>query len=466
MKDSSLPENETEALLIARLDRLPSWPYPAIVLLFVGTTYLAAFFDTTCIGVCLPVFGKALHISGAQKAWPITSALIGFVLGSFVNSSFSDAYGRKFGITIATIFYAVGSIVAALASNLDGMVIGRLISGLGIGAEISVMSAYISELSPASVRGRYTSLANVFAIVGGNLLVPVAALFLLHEYAWGWRAMFFLSVVGALGLFTLPWIPESPRWLLSKNRISEASTIINAAEKRVLARNGGELPAPTLSAAEIHAEENSILSLLRTPYLTRLVLLFLLWAFWYAGLFTWFGLGPTFLVENGFTLTNSIVFLLISAIGYPIGSLVATRIGDGWERKYLIFISLMVWAFCFVAIGFGVDFVGGIYGQILICTILLILAFTVGFHVPLMYTLSAESFPTRARATGVGLTGGVGHIGGAVAPIFALSFYAWGGIVNGFMTVFLFIACTGVLAAIIALFSIKATGRPLELVSG
>jgi MFS family permease len=65
-----------------------------------------------------------------------------------------------------------------------------------------------------------------------------------------------------------------------------------------------------------------------------------------------------------------------------------------------------------------------------LCAVFL-LAGSLGFYVPLMYALTAENFPTRARATGVSLTEGAGHIGGAVGPILGLALYAWGGIGSG-----------------------------------
>jgi putative MFS transporter len=82
-----------------------------------------------------------------------------------------------------------------------------------------------------------------------------------------------------------------------------------------------------------------------------------------------------------------------------------------------------------------------------------------------MYALTAESFPTRARATGVSLTDGAGHLGGAVGPIMALAVYSWGGIGSGFTTVFLFMAVSGGLTALILPFTIKATRKSLEVVT-
>ena len=161
--------------LIARLDRLDVWPYSTTVLWIVGVGYLIAFFDISNVSFGIPVFSKVLHFGPGQDAWPITASLLGYVAGSWLSSNFADAVGRKVGIISATLMFTFGCIVTTFAFSLASMVIGRFITGMGIGAEIAVISAYIGELAPAAVRGRYTSLANVFAMLGQGI-VPVVAL--------------------------------------------------------------------------------------------------------------------------------------------------------------------------------------------------------------------------------------------------------------------------------------------------
>jgi MFS transporter, putative metabolite:H+ symporter len=119
---------------------------------------------------------------------------------------------------------------------------------------------------------------------------------------------------------------------------------------------------------------------------------------------------------------------------------------------------MLLWTSCFVAIGLASS-------STVIYVSVFLLSGSLGFYVPLMYTLTAESFPTRARATGVSLTDGAGHLGGAVGPVLALSVYAWGGVGSGFTTVFLFMAVSGLLTALLLPFTVKATRRSLEVVS-
>jgi len=439
--------------LTARLDRLTIWPYPMIVLWSVGLGYFVAFFDITNVAFGLPIFSKLFNLTAAQQAWPISASLAGYILGAWLNGNLADYAGRKIGIAFATALFSIGCVGATFSNGLVTMVVWRFVTGMGIGAEIAIISTYIGELAPASMRGRYTGWVNVFSFIG-LALVPIAALWLVPNFSWGWRAMF---GIGALGILTLPalaYLPESPRWLLGKQRYAEAQTVIEAAERRADQRVGKQ-PAPVATmTAEAKSAGFPTAQLFHAPYLSRMSLLLAMWFLFYVGEYIWLGMGPTFFVDRGYTLSHSIMFMLMSSFGLPLGALMSAWLGDTFERKYSIFAGMAVWTATFAIIAL-VDNAIVTY----ICVFLLTVA--LGFVIPLMYTLTNESFPTSARSTGVSLTDGLGHLGGAAGPVVATIVYAIGGTRFGFASVFLLIAATGLFAAILMLFSVDATGRTL-----
>jgi MFS transporter, putative metabolite:H+ symporter len=449
--------------LAARLDRLKVWPYPMIVIWVVGIGYFMSFFDITNVAFGLPVFGKLFHLSQAQEAYPISASLFGYILGAWINGNLADFVGRKRGIAFATILFSGGCLGATFSNDLLTMVIWRFVTGMGIGAEIAIVSTYIGELAPSSMRGRYTALVNVFSFVG-LALVPIVALWLVPNFLWGWRVLY---LVGALGILTLPGLlllPESPRWLLGKQRYAEAEAIIVAAERRALplasalvaptALTATPLPPVRAAAAEAKSAKFPSAELFHAPYLGRLSLLLGMWFLFYTGEYIWLGLGPTFFVDRGYTLSHSIMFMLMSSIGLPLGALVSAWLADRFERKHSVFIGMAAWAIAFVVIAFVTN-VFVIYGCVFV------LALALGFVMPLMYTLTNESFPTSARSTGVSLTDGLGHLGGAVGPVVATTVYTLGGTQFGFSAVFVLIAATALAAAIPMLFSIDATRQTL-----
>jgi putative MFS transporter len=443
--------------LIARLDRLKAWPYPIAVLWIVGLGYFIAFFDITNVAFGLPIFSKLFDMTPAQQAYPISASLFGYMLGAWLNGNLADYAGRKRGIAFATVLFSVGCAGSMLSNGLLSMVSWRFITGMGIGAEIAIISTYIGELAPASMRGRYTGWINVFSFVG-LATVPLLALWLVPNFAWGWRIMF---LVGALGILTLPafaLLPESPRWLLGKRRFAEAQAIIEAAEARVRSPEG--LPASlvpvTKAIPEAEAKGFPTAQLFHQPYLGRLAMLLGLWFLWYVGEYIWLGLGPTFFVDHGYSLSHSITFMLMSSIGLPVGALLSTWLGDAFERKYSILAGMVIWTAAFAGIAF-LEAQLVVYGCVLLVTVAL------GFVVPLMYTLTNESFPTRARSTGMSLTDGLGHLGGAAGPVVATMVFAAGGKDVGFIAVFLLVAATGLISAAIVPFCVTATRKTLGI---
>jgi putative MFS transporter len=443
-------DERQSAELTARLDRLNIWPYTTAVIWVVGAGYFISFFDITNVAFGLPVFSKIFQMTAAQTAYPISFSLFGYILGSWLNGNLADYAGRKLGMVMATIFFSIGCVGCTLSNGLWSLVFWRFVTGMGIGAEIAIVSTYIGELAPASMRGRYTGLANMFSFIG-LACVPILALWLVPNFTWGWRAMFAVGAFGILTLLAFPFLPESPRWLLAKGRFSAARAVVEAAEARAT-RNGATLAPVVLAAAEHEEAGLPMAQLFHPPYINRLVLLFAMWFLFYVGEYIWLGLGPVFFVDHGFTLTHSIMFMLMSSLGLSLGAALSAWLGDRFERKRSIFFGMLVWAVGFAGIAFIADPIA-IYGLVFIVTIAL------GFVIPLMYTLTNESFPTGGRSSGVSLTDGLGHLGGAAGPMVATSLYAALGAASGFPAVFLLVAASGAIAALLLPFTISATRR-------
>lgn len=440
--------------LIARLDRIPMWPFGRVVLWVIGMGFLISFYDITNVSFALPDIATHFHLSSAASAIPVTASLLGYILGSYLNSTLADMKGRRTAIVSATILFTVGSLATTIAFNLSWLIVWRFITGAGIGAEIAAIATYVGEMAPAPVRGRYTGMANIWSFTG-LAVVPFVALGLLTSFSWGWRGMFF---VGALGGLTLIWavrIPESPRWLIAHDRLDEAELVVRGAEARAEEKLG-TLPPPKAEADEPRESKFPTGAIFRPPYFGRWILLLFIWIFMYLSDYAWLGLAPTLLVDKGYSLASSIVFLLVTGIGYPIGAILSALYGDRFERKYSIIVGIIVYALSLATFGL---FPSGV--TILIAGFILSVALV--FFFPLMYALTAESFPTHARATGVSFTDGIGHVGGALAPIFGLGIYALFGHA-GFTMAFLYMTVTALICAALLPFGVRATRKSLEVV--
>ena len=153
---------------------------------------------------------------------------IGCLIGALFTGYFTEKYGRKNVMITTAILYIISALGCAFAGSSAMLIIFRLLSGLAVGATSVVGPMYISEISPAHNRGKLVSM-NQFAITFGILLAYITDYFLIGLGENSWRYM--LAVPAIFGtaylIFLLTSLPESPRWLLSKNRKNEAVFIMN-----------------------------------------------------------------------------------------------------------------------------------------------------------------------------------------------------------------------------------------------
>jgi putative MFS transporter len=436
---------------LARLDRIPVWPYERKLLWVVGAGYFFAFFDIVTISFATPVIATQWHISKATVTLSVTSSLIGYIIGAFADSTIADKWGRKLSLGISVAVFSLGTILAAVSTNVTELIIFRFIAGLGIGAEIAAVTTYIGEISPARLRGRYTSWATT-AAYAGFAVVPFIARGLVPNYASGWRILFLIGALGGLTiLFMRRSLPASPRWLVTQGREEEAHDVVAEAEQTAAENVDGDLPEPEPVPDEPAAERFPIKALLRPPMVGRVGLFVAIWFVYYIGNYGWLTLAPTLFTDKGYSLADSTTYLLVSGIGFLVGAYATTRFSDRLERKFSCAVFAVIWAASLVVIGYAVS-----------PTIIIVFGFiasaTIGLLVPMLYTYTAEHFSTNARATGVALSDGLGHVGGALAPLIVLGANsAW-----GFSGAFLVMAITGVVAGGLILLGITATGRSLE----
>jgi putative MFS transporter len=436
---------------LARLDRIPVWPYERKLLWVVGAGYFFAFFDIVTISFAAPVIAEQFHVSKSSVTLSVTSSLIGYIIGALVNSTIADKWGRKLSLTVSVAVFSVGTVLAAFSTNVTELIIFRFVAGLGIGAEIAAVTTYISELSPARMRGRYTSWATT-AAYAGFAVVPFVARALVPTFASGWRILFLIGALGGLTiLFMRRNLPPSPRWLVTQGRTDEARELVAEAEAKARENIDGQLPEPEPVPDEAKAERFPVAVLLRPPMIGRLALFVGIWFVYYVGNYGWLTLAPTLFTDKGYSLADSTTYLIVSGIGFLVGAFATTRFSDRLERKYTCAVFAVIWGISLLVIGYRVS-----------PTVIIVFGFiasaTIGLLVPMLYTYTAEHFSTNARATGIALTDGLGHVGGALAPLIVLGANsAW-----GFSSSFLVMAISGFAAALLILLGIRATGRSLE----
>jgi MFS family permease len=447
----SRTDSRRAAEILARQDRIEVWALPWFYLAIIGTGYFFTFYDIADIGFALPQIQTQFALTGNESTFlALAIGLIGYAVGSIVIGSLADRVGRFRMLIVTILLTAVGSFGDAASQSLTMLVVFRFVTGMGVGADLNLVSTYIGEMSPARLRGRISVLTFLVGIIG-QAVTPLIALALIPSLHDGWRWLFIIGgIIAVIALLARFELPESPRWLALHGRLDEADELVGEMERR--AQAGGQTLAEPESADIDTRMGFPFAELLRPPYVWRVVVFLAMWFFWYIGNYGFLGDAASLLKTQG--LSAGTTYLAIGAVGYPVGAGVMIFGIDRLERRLLLPISSFVWLVAMVLIGAAsseaVLIVGAFLGSM-----------GLGMFLQAAYTYTAESFPTRARASGFALCDGLGHGGGALGALLlpdvvsSLSFFAG----------FALIGVTGFIAGLIALAGPKVSNLSLERIS-
>jgi sugar porter (SP) family MFS transporter len=195
------------------------------VLFWSITSALAGFlfgFDTVVISGAEQKIQALWNLNLTMHGFALASALYGTVLGSLLGGWPTDRLGRKATLLGIGLLYFISAVGCGLAWDVYTFIAARFVGGLGIGVSTVAAPLYISEIAPPAYRGRLAGMFQ-FNIVFGIIMAFVSNYLLasVGENAWRWMlgvAAFPSALYTAMCLF----LPESPRWLLSRKRDREA----------------------------------------------------------------------------------------------------------------------------------------------------------------------------------------------------------------------------------------------------
>lgn len=181
-------------------------------------------YDIVIMSGAMIFMKQDFHLNSLAVGFAMTSAMIACFFSPSFGGWLSDRLGRKKTLLLAAALFGLSAIGTALPRNIVEFNIFRIIGGFGVGAACIVSPMYIAEVSPAPIRGRLV-LLNQLANVVGALASYLVAYFL--SFSGNWRWMFGSTVVPvAVFMIGLFFVPESPRWLIQKNREREAFNIL------------------------------------------------------------------------------------------------------------------------------------------------------------------------------------------------------------------------------------------------
>jgi MFS transporter, putative metabolite:H+ symporter len=392
-----------------RLDRLPLGRFHYRLLLLCGFGWLFDSMDTGLVSFVMARLKGEWRLTPDQVALVGSAGLFGMFLGGALSGTLADRFGRKTIFQWTLLLFSVATGFCGLAWSFTSLLLLRFLVGLGLGGELPVAAALVSEFSPAPQRGRLVVLLESFwafgwvaAAVIADQLARVASA---RGLSFPWRSAFFFGALPALYIFMLRRsLPESPRYLSSRGRLAEAEAVVRGVEA------GSGRPAGPALLPEAAAAPVRVADLFAGRLRRRTVMLWGLWfamAFSYYGIFIWL---PTLLVGRGFPEVQSFQFTLYITLAQIPGYFAAAWLVEKAGRRATL-AGFMV--LCAAASWF---FGGATSPRDLILWGCLVSFFNLGAW-GVTYGYTPELYPTRLRATGTGWAAAVGRIGGLLAPL-------------------------------------------------
>jgi sugar porter (SP) family MFS transporter len=185
-------------------------------------------FDTAVISGTTHALREIYALTPTQLGFTVSAALWGTVVGSMFAGIPGEKLGGRETLRITAVLYVLSALGCALSFNWPMLVLFRFLGGLGIGASSVVGPVYLAEMAPAKSRGRMVGIFQINIVIGilvaylSNYLLVLAGL---GAYEWRWQ-LGVAAVPAVIFLALLFGIPQSPRWLATKGRVSEAASVL------------------------------------------------------------------------------------------------------------------------------------------------------------------------------------------------------------------------------------------------
>lgn len=368
-------------------------------------------FDTAVISGTFGFVEKQFALTKLELGWFGSSALGGCILGACVAGWFGDRFGRKPALLAAGFLFFISALFSMIPKTFEILIYARVIGGIGVGIASVLAPMYISEFAPPRIRGRLVALYQL-SIVVGILTAYFCNSQLLRFFGAGgggrfedggllnwvleaevWRGMFGSEMIPALSfILMLLVVPESPRWLVERNKPGVAF--------RVMSRIGGSDQArqEIIQISDSLKHEEGTLRELFKPGL-RLALIVGLGLSIF-GQMTGVNIvvyyGPSILEQSGIKLGSAMQYQVMLGVINLVFTLIAIWKVDTWGRR-----PLLIWGMGIVTLTLGITgilFLLKVTSGFLIVLVLGIYMACVALSIcSVIWVITPEIFPNRIR---------------------------------------------------------------------
>jgi sugar porter (SP) family MFS transporter len=376
--------------------------YLVLICLVAATGGFLFGFDTAVISGVIEFIAdpKVFNLNVLEKGWAVSCIIIGCMIGCVFTGPLSDKYGRKRMLQFAALVFLFSTLGCTLSGSYSVFIINRTIAGIAVGSASMLSPMYIAEVSPARHRGKLGTL-NLLAIFIGQSAAFITNFFL-RGYGGlnNWRWMIGIMVIpSAVLLLMLFFIPESPRWLVEKQRHNMAYKIL----KRI---NGMELAERELTnIKESIGVVKGKLGELFKGRMFRLLLIGIALAVFQqiTGVNVIMYYAPSIFKSAGFATSSALFQTAIMGLVNLTFAITAMFFVDSLGRKPLMIIGSIGMGISLLLLGI-VFITNHFHGYLVLFCIMGFLA-SFGFSLgPVVWVLIAEIFPNNLRSHAVAVS--------------------------------------------------------------
>ena len=438
--------------------------YITMVCVFAAASGLLFGLDQGFVNGALKFISQEFSLTATQGGEFVATMAWGSVIGALCSGALSSRLGRKWTLVFTALVFLAAASVSSLSKVITLLTICRFIIGWAVGVASMVAPLYLSEIAPPRFRGALISIYQFLITLGIFIIYTTNSFFSCYSHSW--RLMYLpIIIVAAIMFIGCLFIPRTSRWLLLKNRVSEAyETLYRTRYDLNLIEEEVQLIQGTVAK---HKNESLLKNILKPMFGKALVVALCIQLLQqFSGINAIIYYSTSIFSQAGMhsSSTATVVVGLVNMLSAILAVLFVDKLG----RKPILYIGLIIMLLALLV-------AGGIFHMkiceanlpsqckiiLLLAVLLYIFAFAISLG-PITWIIASEIFPLKTRDVGMTCAILVNWISVGVIARFSGPIISSEGALGATKLFFFFAACCLAGLFFVRFFVPETKGVPLE----